>query len=273
MKVLKSFAVAIFSYMALSGSAFGWGGQGHRIVGDVATSLLTPKARAEIRKLVGSDDLSLISTWADETKDPRTAKWHYINLPVCGSRDSQQNECPGGNCIVTQLRSELSVLKDPAASDPTKAEALKYFVHFMGDVHQPLHVVDNGDAGGNAVQASFTGASGKQITRKLHEIWDTELVKMNLRGVQEEGFASELVAAYSSKAPQLAQGSLDDWIAETRSVSKNFAYKFDGFACGRASSQSVTLSSDYMANGKEVVSRQLAAAGIRLAALLNGAFK
>ena len=116
---------------------------GHRLVATLAEQQLTPRTKSEIDRLLAAElgaTLASISTRADESRSPRTAPWHYVNLPR--DADCQYDaarDCPNGQCVVGAIERQLKVLV-AAASDTEKLQALKYLVHFVADIHQPLHV-------------------------------------------------------------------------------------------------------------------------------------
>ena len=117
-----------------------------------AQQLLTPAARAEVDRLLALEPgatLASISTWADETRSPGTASWHYVNFPRdAGCAYEAPRDCPGDACVVGAIARQEAVLTSTAA-DAEKLVALKYLVHFVGDVHQPLHAGYADDKGGN----------------------------------------------------------------------------------------------------------------------------
>src|SRR5690606_23303542 len=173
--------------------ALGWAQLGHRLVGELAQRHLTPAADAEVaRLLAGEQDPTLagIAAWADTLRDedpPRfkaTSKWHYVNTaPDDGCRYDAARDCADGNCVVGALEAQLAILPDRSQPDAARRDALKFVVHLVGDVHQPLHATDHTDAGGNGYQISLrTDLEPEAYARKhyaggvmgtnLHSVWD-----------------------------------------------------------------------------------------------------
>ena len=259
--------------------AFAWGSEGHRIVGDIATELLSPKARAGVRDLVGSDNLALIATWADTERlslkhtYPHSEKWHYLNWPICSDAPYAQF-CPNGDCVVDQIKNQYKVLHNTGLDKSERADALRFLVHFVGDIHQPLHVSDNNDRGGNQVEVQVIGARGREMSRNLHEVWDTEYLKQQVRGHQEEAFAHDLLVAGKAEVQSLQGGSAEDWAKESHLLSRKYAYAFASstLTCGRSPNQAVELNDEYHERAIKVIDHQLLAAGVRLAAILNAEF-
>lgn len=152
-----------------------WGADGHRLVATVAEGLLTPAAKAEAERLLALEPgatLASISTWADEVRNPATAAWHYVNFARGGSCTyNAEPLCPGGACVVAAIDRQAAILAS-AAPDADRLVALKYVVHLVGDVHQPLHAGYGDDRGGNGfqLQAFERGTN-------LHALWDSALIR------------------------------------------------------------------------------------------------
>ena len=155
-------------------TAHAWGTEGHQVIALIAQSQLTAKARAEVDRLLAQEPgatLASVSTWADEHRNPSTAPWHYVNFPRGNCIYDEQRDCPDGRCVVVAIKKELALLAS-GAPDDKRLNALKYVVHFVGDVHQPLHAGYFDDKGGNMyqLQAFMKGSN-------LHAVWDTGLIK------------------------------------------------------------------------------------------------
>jgi RNAse (barnase) inhibitor barstar len=155
-------------------AAFAWGVEGHQVVAQIAQSQLSPKAQAEISKLLmlepGSSMVS-ISTWPDEHATKITARWHYVNFPKEACLYVPERDCPNGDCVIAALQQQTQIL-GLKESDEKRLLALKYVVHFMGDIHQPLHAGYKEDKGGNNYQVQAFGKA-----TNLHSLWDSGLIK------------------------------------------------------------------------------------------------
>jgi len=161
--------------------AHAWGRLGHRLVAALAWDDLTPQARAQIAKLLeGEADPTLpgIASWADELRehDPdlgkRTGSWHYVNIAEDDCQYETAKQCRNGNCVVEAIRAQTAILADTTRTRAERLQALKFVVHFVGDVHQPLHAGFARDKGGNDFQLQFDGRG-----TNLHSLWDSGMLK------------------------------------------------------------------------------------------------
>lgn len=273
LKFSQSVASALVALLSLLPTpVWAWGAQGHRITGRVAEAFLTPRARIAIQSLLGGETIANATTWMDQEKHhlgPVKAQWHYTNQAVCGTPVIR---CPKGNCLTTRLPGLIEEIGDPRLSTQQRAVALRMVIHLMGDLHQPLHVSDNGDRGGNDVTVMFAGAR-KPLERNLHEVWDVELVKRELRGVSDEKYAEQLVASAKADLDTIRRGNISNWAAHSYSLAKEVAYAdLPGWRCGATASTVVALDARYLATGRAIVQMQLRDAGVRLAEVLNRAF-
>lgn len=271
---MKRFLCTVFSVLAVNGwllaeSAHAWGADGHRVTGAIADSLLTPQARVRLNQILPAVSLADESTWLDEERgalryqEPGSSKWHYDNTPVCGQ--GLPSPCPRGDCANNRLSQYRKVLGDPAASREGRAFALRVVVHLVGDIHQPLHEANNGDAGGNDVQVS----DGRRSRGNLHHEWDSALVKDLMRGSSPERYAADLLHRYRDHVPELQRGEVADWASEAHEYAVKVAYgQLPGFACTGPVREAV-LPQAYLQAAYPVVEHQLVAAGVRLAAILN----
>lgn len=193
-----NFLISIF--LALPGSAFAWGNQGHHIIASLAGAQLTSKARAEVDRLLAlepGETLMTISTWADEHRNPGSAPWHYVNFPRDSCTYSAERDCPGGQCVVAAIERQVAILSSKSP-DERRLIALKYLVHLEGDVHQPLHAGYLDDKGGNTyqLQAFMRGSN-------LHALWDTGLI----RNLNEE--TETITVRLLKKPPNMTAADLD----------------------------------------------------------------
>lgn len=178
--------------LAGPGVAGAWGFNGHRMIGELAERELPASVRAEIRELLAdepSPTLAAVSTWPDEVRGEEawrhTGRWHFLNFPRDSCRFSQRRDCPEGSCIVGAIESQLKVLADRRRTRAERAVALKFVVHLIGDLHQPLHAGYADDRGGNDEQIRF-GMRGLN----LHGFWDSTL--LDTRELHWTEYAREL---------------------------------------------------------------------------------
>jgi hypothetical protein len=234
-----------------------WGRIGHRTVARLAASQLSPAARAEVRRLLGSASLAEISTWADEVREarPETGPWHYVNIPVTDSVYRPDRHCPS-SCVVSAAEAQLAILRDRRQSRERRAEALKFVVHVIGDLHMPLHAGDRGDRGGNDVVVWY------QFRRtNLHSLWDTRMIEA--RGPGEDQMVSALerrVRAHPA-LEAIRVGTIADWTLESHDLARDLVY--------RHLSPWLFITEGYVDRAMPAIEEQLMRAGVRLARVLN----
>ena len=245
---------------ALPASA--WGPEGHRLVARLAEARLTPAARARVAAILGPEvTLVSVANWADEVRKTRkeTEPWHYINVPVSRPHLDLRRDCPDGDCILGTIREFQRVLLDPAAGPEQRRDALMFVVHFIGDLHQPLHCADNGDAGGNKVRVVFLGRH-----MNLHRVWDSGL--LDRMAPEQDLFATLSRETTPERARQWSGGTVEDWADESFQAARRTAY---GRLRGTPRLEPVRLGEAYERIAAPVVQVQLEKAGVRLAAVLN----
>lgn len=166
-------ACLLLAALMVSPQAAAWGSQGHQAVAAMAWELLQPPARAEVKRLLAlepGETLESLSTWADEHRNPATGPWHYVNFSRGNCHYLPARECPDGSCVVAAIERERAIWASNA-NDGARLKALKYLIHFVADVHQPLHAGYLDDRGGNQFQLrAFMRGSN------LHAVWDSGLL-------------------------------------------------------------------------------------------------
>lgn len=245
-------ALVFAAMLGLHTSASPWGAEGHRLIADIAAARLTASARTEVDRLLALEPgatLASISTWADEVRSPSTAPWHYVNLPRdADCRYEPDRSCVQGSCVVGAIERQVAVLVS-AGSDEERLKALKYVVHFVADVHQPLHAGFADDRGGNTYQLQAYGRG-----TNLHALWDSGLVQ-NWPG----GSMALRQALESGEGPRDVSFAPRDWAeASCRLVSAAGFYP-DGHR----------LDDEYAKRLGSTLVEQMTAAARRLAAVLN----
>jgi hypothetical protein len=285
MNIKKPNALAVMLVLASAYAplVLAWGPQGHHTVGAIADRLLTTQAHALVTQLLTGDldkfgnlsgrtTLEAVSVWPDELHGTPAARatWHYDDVPVCGSAPKARY-CPDGQCNSEQLKRLIGVLADPHAALRDRNEALKWIVHLVGDIHQPLHAADNADRGGNRVQVALSGVRTRG-RENLHRAWDSDLVRIALHARNRQQTPDDidaLAAEARGLVNEAGQGSPDQWAFESNNLARNVAYHYPGFACGSTPQEIVVLDGDYRAEAQEIVRERLLLAGGRLANLLN----
>jgi hypothetical protein len=253
-----------------------WGPEGHILVARIADAQLTPAVRARVAEILGpGKTMASVSSWADEVRGQRreTGPWHYIDIPINKPHLDMARDCPKGECVVGKIEQLTAVLKDQAATNEQRREALMYIIHFVGDMHQPLHCSDNNDHGGNSVRIVFANRPGN-----LHSLWDGRLLQA--MGTEETLFPKlELQAEHHRK---WGKGTVRTWAEEAHKASQKVVYgklpkgpKTAPPAITTASSAlpaaeaPTTIDSAYERKADPLIAQQIEKAGLRLASLLN----
>jgi len=263
-------AAALFLSVAVDWAG-AWGWEGHIIVAHIAEQHLTDKAKAGIAQLLGpdrklSDDP--VASWADHIRRdrPETGPWHYVDIPFEATSYDPTRDCPTGRCVVAHIEHFAAVLADTNATTVSRAEALRFVVHFVGDMHQPLHSTErNHDKGGNLVKITFLSDSE---TGNLHSVWDSMLLRQYLGGQDVSGYADKLNSRITpQQMKDWAGGLVADWAWESHHQA--VAHTYAGVPI---QDTPFNLDQQYVAGNRDVVETQLMRAGIRLANVLNKAF-
>jgi uncharacterized protein YciI len=180
--------------------------------------------------------------------------------------------CPKGECASAKIPVFFRTIADATATPEARAQAVRFLIHVVGDIHQPLHAADDADQGGNQKNVLLPNSP---YTRRLHAAWDSDLVKIALRGISEADFAKQLVTRYQpGDVATWQKGEVRDWMNESHALSKSLTYgKLPEFTCGVAwpAEKIVSLPQSYIDATQKVIPTQLAKAGARIAWLLNRA--
>lgn len=252
-------ALAAASLFLCSVPAFGWGSEGHQIIARLADIHLSPKAKAAVASLLDpGESLESISTWADEvrSKRPESSTWHYINVPITDN-SSWRKYCPDTDCVVSIIPKMERMLADRSLPRQQRREAFFFLVHFIADLHQPMHTGDMGDRGGNDVPTVYNNYAGN-----LHGTWDTGLI---LGYKQTDAAMFERVARRAGfwERRSAARGGPEKWVWQSHDVSRDVAYP------NLPKQRPAQLDQSYARAAQPAVERQLRLAGLRTASTLN----
>jgi len=310
MKILPSMILGAMS----CAPAFGWGCEGHQVVALIAEKHLTPQARAAVDALlkdnpidpalsrfcqpVASDPMADSATWADDSKrSEKTGTWHYLDVPRGVEKADLAKYCEpigdsvGGKdrpgCLMTGIAYELQILKDKNRSAADRAKALRYIIHFIGDLHQPLHTTTNDDQGGNCTSLTLFGDAKPA---NLHGTWDYGIIQHYLkqRNQTPEQLANGLDQRFHRKGKHWLREKPDvaAWIWEGHHVAEKVTYNKlrpklpvapaeNGPGCAaereKTSALKIAVDDRYAREAMPVIEKQLAKAGYRLADVLNSA--
>ena len=250
-------------------SGFAWGPEGHHVTVLVAQKYLNADSAALAQELLGSENILDASVWADNYRHdhPETGPWHYIDIPLHATTLDLRRDCPNGDCVLVKTEAFLAVLKDPHADAAARRDALKFVIHFVGDLHQPLHAEDDNDKGGNTrfVQL-WPHVPPPGMADNLHWLWDSGLIE---RINTNDRALAEIIQAQITDADRAAwvKGSVEDWVLESHRLAQTAAYQ------GLGSATPAVISADYERQADQAIETQLARAGVRLAFLLNEALR
>ena len=237
------------------GLAWAWGPVGHQTVAMAARAQLSPEALGHLQELMALEPgttLAELATWADEHRSPETGPWHYVNLPAGDCNYRPARDCPDGQCIVAVLDTQLRILAS-RAPPPERLQALKWVVHLVADLHQPLHAGMAEDRGGNRYQLQF-------LLRwsNLHALWDSGLITH--MGEDAPTLAARLARQFWPSSP----GSLSVRLAAEESC--RIARRPGFYPAG-------AVEQGYISAHMPIVEQRLWLASVRLAALLNRALR
>jgi len=309
-------AAASFLFLLCAPSpARAWGCEGHQVVALIAERNLTSHALAMVQQILRdgpidpilsryckegpADPIADASTWADDirTQRPETAPWHYVDIPVGTSSRDIAKFCPlPESCVTRALTDELAALRSPGINPQKRAEALRFLIHFVGDVHQPLHATSNNDQGGNCVPVAYFDAlpqlrnpQAETYAPNLHGVWDVNILERMTMGKTPEQVASDLEQSFGSKIALWKTGSADinEWAWESYQLAEKEVYgklpvrvpvespqqikscADDNHVSARMLKLNERLEQPYQDVAAKVVQEQIAKAGARLALVLN----
>lgn len=253
---MKRACMALALLLMVPAAVFAWGPNGHRIVGRIAMNHLTDEAARAVQCLIGPEGLDQVSTWPDEIRsDPAWKKadpWHFISIDDNETLETTQRD-PNGD-VLEAIQRFTGVLRDPQASREARQEALKFLVHFVGDVHQPLHVGRRADRGGNSIKVMLFGQD-----TNLHSVWDGGLIDSEKLSFSE--FAAFIDHPTLQELQTWQSATPADWVNESKAARDRVYQTGDG-----------KLSYPYAYVELPLIKRRLLQAGVRLAGLLNSIF-
>ena len=245
---------AAFSTLVLA-----WGNEGHRTIALIAQAELNPAARAEVQQLLALEapqTMADTASWADQIRasEPGLVS-HAVRIPFSAIQYEPERDCGRkGRCVVFGIENSSTTLADVNAPANERLRALKFLVHFVGDIHQPLHAIK---------QTGQMQAQRGSHTWTLHKIWDTILVRSLKRSPAE--LAHDLLS--DPTYAHVQQGAPEEWAMESHDIARNFIYHNDKSMA--ESKESLTVPDNYQQDAAPIVKQRLAYAGIRLGRLLN----
>lgn len=298
--MLRRVAAVVLCWMLLiPSSGFSWGPEGHRIVAKIAAKNLSPDVRKKVAAILGSTETGLeaamatAATWPDDGLDKKKTKtdlWHFVDVPIAG-QFSIGHLCDADNCVLNRIdemsrRLRMNETNFKLAAPPTKprpmtSQELAFLIHFVGDVHQPLHAANNGDRGGNCEPLKTPILHAPFDTKELHAAWDDDEVRAVLKkeNANEDTIALALFNRFKMGA-QVPQLTPLDWARESNELAKKDAYdrlmipshNAPLGTCDptiKSTMENVDVTQQYLDGNVADVEVQLMRAGIRLSNILN----
>src|ERR1700678_2683772 len=237
--------------------AFAWGSRGHRIIADIAWDHLNETTRERLRPFLGDNDLASIATWADDIRSgrPETGPWHFVDIPP-DRGGYEPKDCPDENCAVARISQFARILGDPQQSFAARSEALKFLVHFVGDLNQPFHAMADARGGHDIPVTVFGESQCGDYPCNLHSVWYTELILHT--GLREHRYARDLEEMIAADHWQAGSADPAAWANDSLQLAKQAWVQ-----------PQTNIDEAYYLRERPVVDRQLALAGLRLARLLN----
>ncbi|HZY78221.1 MAG TPA: S1/P1 nuclease [Cyclobacteriaceae bacterium] len=233
--------------------SYGWGSTGHRATGMIASNHLNKKAKKKIEALLGTESLAMVSTWMDDIRSDSTYDYthdfHWVTVET-GQAYDQSKKNPNGDVIMT-IERLITELKSGKLDRVTEIQNLKFLVHLIGDIHQPLHVGCCDDQGGNKVQVKWFGGNSN-----LHRVWDSDMIDGTKLSYSE--LAEWAGKTDDATIKRLQSGGVRDWAKESMS------YRERVYAVGKGN-----LGYEYSYKNLPLVRERILAAGVRLAGVLN----
>ena len=273
--------------LGVASPVLAWGDLGHGVIALIAYAHLTPAAKAKVDAILASDpdattppDIASRASWADKYPGHRdTAAWHFANIELDSpdldkacfgfppSPTGQASKGPAQDCVVDKINEFAAELRNPDTAPDERILALNFLLHFVGDIHQPLHAADHNDRGGNCVKLS---PSPDGDVTSLHVYWDVTTV--NALGRSAPEIAKTLDAEITpAQIQQWSAGDPSAWAMELFQLARNAAYGPLPSLPTCDTPAPIALSPTYQAAADTVAARQLQIAGVRLAYVLNHA--
>jgi hypothetical protein len=279
---IRRLLILIAALFAASPAA-AWWEYGHEAVARIAMDSVRPDTRAAIQRLLAKGRLletpecsvatiELASYWPDciKTLGERfdyASSWHYQNVDIC-KRFDLGAACKDGHCVSAQIDRQARILADRKVPERERLMALAFLVHFVGDLHNPMHAGDRGDRGGNDVKANYGLIGGRT---NLHSMWDGFIAERAI-STPPGGPRAILAGASPAERAALAGGTVVDWSREGWEASRQYAYaSLIGDPCGAKPEARPTLTEEDVRALIPVLRRQVLAGGLRLGRLLDDA--
>ena len=262
MKITKK-SIFFIAHLSLPFYSFGWGVQGHRVVGEIAENYLNPKAKIEVQKILGTESIAISSNWADFIKSDSVYdylyNWHFINLDSGLTKTQLRSylEMDTATDVYTKTNFLLKELKNKHLAMDKKKMYLKLLIHFVGDIHQPLHTGHRQDLGGNRIRVLWFNAP-----TNLHAVWDESLI--NFQQLSYTEFTRAINHTTQKQKLTWQKQPISEWIVESYEIAEQL--------CDEIKQPDQKLGYRYNYDHIQTLNERLLKAGVRLAGLLNQLF-
>lgn len=265
--------VCLFFALLFQGSeVLAWGPEGHSAIAEIAQRRLTQQAQSKIELILGENrSLASLSSWADDYRElhPNTAGWHFVDIPLAAQDYEEVRDCspsPQGDCVIHALQRNLVDLQNESLPNDKRTDALKFVVHFVGDVNQPLHTVKE-LFGYNDFPVCYFSSPAKNdcVGTNLHAVWDTGLIRSIFWdwGAYVDYLENKWMVEHDIST--ISEGTPVDWALEAHQAARNVV------VAGLTTNE--PLGKEYLQAVRPTLDRQIAAAGLRLARVLNDALR
>lgn len=260
--------------LAATSSAHAWGTSGHSIVAEVAQHRLSPAAQSGVTTILGQGvSLASIGSWADDerARDRTTTRWHFVNIPAASTAYDPTRDCrldpAQGDCLIAAIDRQLAVVGCSTSDIGARQRALKFLVHFVGDLHQPLHAIDE-ERGGNDIDVTITTQErvngGDPFNTNLHSAWDAALIDKTTWSWGSYVERLETGWLKTADANVVSTGTIIDWANQSHALAVQIFGEVPA---------NIVLDDNYRKSHLGVLDQQLGTGGMRLAFLLNEAFE
>ena len=279
MKATRSALIALCFLLAPL-QTLAWGKEGHEIIGNLAQRQINAKAQVEVARLLAGErvpTLAGVASWADELResDPelakKTGRWHYVNFKSGDTCDyGPARDCADGNCVIAAINKNFTILSDSKRSVRERNEALKFLVHFVGDVHQPFHASYHDDKGGNEFQINYQGKAWQRLSKpkpgdyvpsgwNIHSVWDSMIIESKTRDAGAYADVLWKRPALPFDATKRSDRPAVDWAVESCRIMKQ----------ENPYPKTHVIKDDYLEKYRPLQEQRLREAAARLAAMIN----
>jgi hypothetical protein len=270
---MQRWLIALVFVISAPGLGFAWGELGHRAVVEIAARDLSESARAGVADLLGPGPNALadVALWADHivSERPETAPWHVVAIPPDGARYDRARDCRNDDCIVEKIKEFARIVGQPQIAKPARAEALKFLIHLVGDLHMPFHAY----APLNRPKGTWVQVG--EVREKLHLWWDDRVIREDVDASRRVERLTARITADQRR--QWSASTPDDWANESFQISHEFVTRhriIDALRDGNNSEQTpIVLPASALTEARPIAAQRLQMAGVRLARLLNQALK